>query len=68
MSDERRTEGKLDEAKGTVKDTAGRATGDDERRAEGQVDQAKGQAKQGLADAKDAAQEAGDKIGDKLNR
>ena len=52
----------------TVKDAAGRATGDDERRAEGQVDQAKGQAKQGVADAKDAAQEAGDKIGDTLNR
>ena len=61
-------EGKRDEAKGTVKEKAGEVRDDDRQRAEGKMDQVKGQAKQGMADVKDTAQEAGDRITERVNR
>jgi uncharacterized protein YjbJ (UPF0337 family) len=46
--------GKLDRAKGELKEQAGNATGDDRLEAEGKLDQAKGKAKESVSKAKDA--------------
>ena len=47
--------GKIDQAKGAIKDAWGSATGDKEMQAEGKMDKAKGKAKELAEDAKDAA-------------
>jgi len=56
MTDEK-TEGKVDEGKGRVKEAAGSLTGDDSLKNEGKADQAGGKAKQKVG-------EAADKVGD----
>ena len=56
-----RAESQVDEAKGHVKETVGKVTGNDQTRAEGVLDQAAGKAKQGLADIKD-------KVGDLVDK
>jgi uncharacterized protein YjbJ (UPF0337 family) len=48
------SEGKADEVKGKVKETAGRATGDEELEGQGKGDQAKGDVKQAGQKIKDA--------------
>ncbi|HSK60675.1 MAG TPA: CsbD family protein [Actinomycetospora sp.] len=48
------SEGKADEVKGKVKETAGQATGDEELKGEGQGDQTKGNIKQAGQKVKDA--------------
>jgi uncharacterized protein YjbJ (UPF0337 family) len=48
------SEGKADEVKGKVKETAGHATGDDELKGKGRGDQAKGDVKQAGQKIKDA--------------
>lgn len=47
-------EGKADEVKGKVKETAGQVTGDDELKSQGKGDQAKGDVKQAGQKVKDA--------------
>ncbi len=56
-----KTEGKVDEGKGRVKEAAGSLTGDDSLKNEGKVDRAAGDAKQKVGDA---ANKVGDAIGD----
>ena len=53
-----RIEGVFDEGTGRVKGAAGELTGDSGLQGEGKVDQFTGKAKQGLADAKDAVNDA----------
>lgn len=48
------SEGKADEVKGKVKETAGKVTGDDELEGQGKGDQAKGDVKQAGQKVKDA--------------
>jgi uncharacterized protein YjbJ (UPF0337 family) len=48
------SEGKADEVKGKVKETAGQATGDEELKSQGKGDQAKGDVKQAGQKVKDA--------------
>lgn len=48
------SEGKADEVKGKVKETAGQATGDEELKGQGQGDQTKGNIKQAGQKVKDA--------------
>lgn len=48
------SEGKADEVKGKVKETAGEATGDEELKGQGKGDQAKGDVKQAGQKIKDA--------------
>jgi uncharacterized protein YjbJ (UPF0337 family) len=59
MGDRTRAEGMIDEAKGNVKQTVGRATGDERTEAEGKLDEVKGNLKQGLADAQDTIEDLG---------
>lgn len=65
MGDRTRTEGLIDEAKGNVKDTVGRATGDERTEGEGKLDEVKGNLKQGAADAKDTIEDAGHSVTDR---
>lgn len=58
-------EGKLDQAKGTIKDKVGEFTGDREMEAEGEAEHAEGEAqetwgkfKRGVGDAADAVRDA----------
>lgn len=51
-------EGKLEEAKGHVKEAAGDATGDEELAAEGKLDQVSGTVKDKLGNAVDAVKDA----------
>lgn len=55
-----KTEGKVDEGKGRLKEAAGDVTGDDSLKNEGKVDRAAGE-------AKEKAGEAADKVGDAIS-
>jgi uncharacterized protein YjbJ (UPF0337 family) len=58
--DREHVKGAADKAKGTVKDTVGKMTGDTKMRAEGKLDKAKGAAHNVAGDVKDAARDATD--------
>lgn len=55
-------EAKLDQVAGSVKETAGKLTGDKKLEAEGAVDQLAGKVKEGLANATDAIKGAIDSL------
>ena len=46
--------GAADQAKGAIKDAAGKLTGDQKLQAEGKLDKAKGAARKAVGDVKDA--------------
>jgi uncharacterized protein YjbJ (UPF0337 family) len=52
--DKGRVKGKLDQVKGSVKEAAGRATGDRSTEASGKFDKAKGKVEEGVGKTKDA--------------
>jgi uncharacterized protein YjbJ (UPF0337 family) len=54
MVDKDRVEGSLEQAKGKVKEVAGKVTGDSKTQAEGQADQLKGKVKDTVGGVKDA--------------
>ena len=54
--------GEMDKAKGSVKDTVGKATGDKQTQAEGKTDKAKGTAKEVAHDAKQSAKGVADSL------
>lgn len=54
--------GEMDKAKGSVKDTIGKATGDKQTQAEGKTDKAKGKAKEVAHDAKQSAKGVTDSL------
>jgi uncharacterized protein YjbJ (UPF0337 family) len=56
--DKEHVKGAYDKAKGAVKETVGKATGDKKRQAEGKMDKAKGEAHRVAGDVKDTAREA----------
>ena len=56
--DREHVKGAADKAKGAIKDTAGKITGDKKLQAEGKFDKAKGAAHNVAGDVKDAAQNA----------
>jgi uncharacterized protein YjbJ (UPF0337 family) len=58
--DKEHLKGAADKAKGAVKDTVGKMTGDTKMQAEGKVDKAKGAAHNVAGDVKDAARDAMD--------
>jgi uncharacterized protein YjbJ (UPF0337 family) len=58
--DEQHIKGAADKAKGTIKDAAGKVTGDKELQSEGKMDKAKGDAHKAAGDVKDAASRATD--------
>ncbi len=53
-----RIEGSLDQAKGKIKETAGKATGDAKLQGEGKADQAKGKIKNTVGGMEDSMKEA----------
>jgi len=57
--DKDRIDGAADKAKGSMKEAAGKLTGDKKLQAEGQMDKAKGAVKNAVGGAKDAIREAG---------
>ncbi len=56
--DKDRIEGAAKQAKGAVKDTAGKVTGDTKLQAEGKADKAEGKVQNTVGSAKDAARDA----------
>jgi len=52
--DKDRVQGSVDQAKGKVKEVAGKATGDEKAKTEGKVDQVKGKAENAVGGLKDA--------------
>ncbi|HWM49484.1 MAG TPA: CsbD family protein [Xanthobacteraceae bacterium] len=54
MVDKDRIEGSAEEAKGKIKEAAGKATGDSKMEAEGKGDQLKGKVQNAVGGAKDA--------------
>jgi uncharacterized protein YjbJ (UPF0337 family) len=56
--DREHVKGGVDNAKGAVKDAAGKVTGDTKLQAEGKMDKAKGAAHNAAGDVKDAARDA----------
>jgi len=55
--DKDRIKGSADQAKGAVKDAAGKLTGDQKLRAEGQADKLKGKVESAVGGMKDAVRE-----------
>ena len=60
--DREHVKGMAEKAKGSIKDGAGKLTGDNEMQAEGKVDKAKGSAHNAAGDVKDAARNAADAL------
>jgi uncharacterized protein YjbJ (UPF0337 family) len=54
VMDREHIKGAADKAKGAIKYTAGKVTGDEELQAEGKLDKAKGEAHNAVGDVKDA--------------
>ena len=55
-------QGRVEQAKGHVKETAGKAVGNDRLRAEGQLDKTGGKIQAGVGDAKEKVKDAVDKL------
>ena len=62
---DKKTEGKIDEGKGRVKEATGTLTGDDDLKNKGKVDRAAGESKQKIGDAADKVGDAVTKVADK---
>jgi uncharacterized protein YjbJ (UPF0337 family) len=58
--DREHVKGTADKAKGAIKDTAGKMTGDTKMQAEGKLDKAKGAARKVVGVVKDAARDGTD--------
>jgi len=63
--DKDRVTGTAKRAKGSVKETWGKATGDAKTEAEGKVEKTEGRAQNAVGGAKDAARDARDKLAGK---
>lgn len=66
--DDNKTEGKVDEGKGRVKEAAGSLTDNDDLKNEGKVDQAGGKAKQKVSDVADGVGDAIGGAADKIKK
>lgn len=55
-------QGNLKQAKGSVKETVGKAFGSEKMQAEGMADKAAGNAQEAYGDTKEAAKDAADKL------
>lgn len=59
---------KFDKVEGTVKETAGKITGDKDTEADGRAQKTEGKVKDGLEDAKAGLKAAGSRLKDALGR
>ncbi len=62
MGNEQQNEGKLEQARGTIKEEVGDAIGNEKMEREGQWDQAKGHVREGVGDLKEGAEDAADDL------
>jgi uncharacterized protein YjbJ (UPF0337 family) len=60
MGNENQMEGKLEQARGTVKENLGDAIGNEQMEREGEMDQAKGHVREGVGDIQDTVDRAAD--------
>ena len=60
MGNEQQNEGKLEQARGNVKEGVGDAIGNDRMQREGEMDQAKGQVREGVGDVREGVDKAAD--------
>lgn len=60
MGNEEQVEGKLEQARGTLKENLGDAIGNEQMENEGKYDQAKGHVREGVGDLKEGVDEAAD--------
>jgi uncharacterized protein YjbJ (UPF0337 family) len=58
MGNEQQNEGNLEQARGTIKETIGDATGNEQMEREGQWDQAKGKVREGAGDIREGVDKA----------
>ena len=65
--DKDRIKGSYEQAKGSVKDAAGKMLGDTKMQAEGKADKAKGAIHNAVGRAKDAVRDAADKATRRMN-
>ena len=65
MGNEQQAEGKLEQARGTIKEEVGDAIGDEKMVREGQGDQAKGNVREGVGDLKEGLEDAADDLNKK---
>ena len=71
MGNEQQNEGKLEQARGTIKEEVGDAIGNEKMEREGQWDQAKGNTREGVGDLREGLEDAVDetkKSADDSNR
>lgn len=61
-------EGKLDQAKGAVKETVGRAVGNKDMESEGAADRASGNVQEGVGEAKRSVGDAVKDVGDAIKK
>ena len=60
--DKDRMKGMAQQAKGAMKETAGKITGDEKLKAEGRMDKLEGKVRNAVGGAKDAIRQAGDAV------
>ena len=60
MGNEQQNEGKLEQARGTVKEGIGDTIGNERMEREGQLDQSKGQVREGVGDVREGVDKAAD--------
>jgi uncharacterized protein YjbJ (UPF0337 family) len=60
MGNEQQNEGKLEQARGNVKEGLGDAFGNEKMEREGQIDQAKGNVREGVGDLREGIDKAAD--------
>jgi uncharacterized protein YjbJ (UPF0337 family) len=58
MGNEQQNEGKLEQARGTIKENVGDALGNEKMEREGQWDQAKGDVREGIGDLREGIDKA----------
>jgi uncharacterized protein YjbJ (UPF0337 family) len=58
MGNEQQNEGKLEQARGNIKEGVGDAIGDEHMQREGELDQAKGQVREGVGDVREGIDKA----------
>lgn len=62
MVDQNRIDGAIDQAKGAIKEGAGKLVGDQKLQAEGKADKAAGKTESAVGGAKDAVRDAANKV------
>lgn len=60
MGNDQQNEGKLEQARGDIKEGLGDTFGNDQMKREGQADQAKGHVREGVGDLKEGVDKAAD--------